>query len=135
MMKVRTKASAIIEYSILLFIVVGFLAGIHYFLKRHVQARIRAETNRYVRRPMAFLWQSSVTTTTQDTEHDRRERVGGDVVVQATTRINQDTVAVSPPPMGVPVASLHVQDAATSPPGQQNPKQKRTRAFPNRERH
>lgn len=114
------RANAIIEYTVLIAIVIAALTGMNSYLKRVVQAHIKRETDQHLRMPSSFLWQSSVTFSRQETEHDRREYARGDTVVNVTSRSPRVTLQAPSPP-GVPVAGLHAQDAASAPPGQDNP--------------
>lgn len=116
----KTKANAIMEYSILLLTVVAFLGGIYYHLKRNIQARVRAETKHELERPIPFLWQASVTATRSSSDFDRTEQVGGDVEVRAEQE-NTYVALYAPPPPGMNAAGIHSQDAAWPPPMQDNP--------------
>ena len=115
------KANAILEYGILLFIIVGFLAGIYYYLKRNIQVRVKHEIDTQLRRPIPFLWQSSVTFSKVDTTWDKDEEVGGDITIDSNTKIRSTTLSAPPPPV-MNVAGLHSQDAARPAPMQSNPK-------------
>ena len=119
------KANAILEYGILLFIVVGFLAGIHYYLKRNIQARIKHEVDTQLRRPMPFLWQSSVGFMKVETTWDKTEEVGGDITIDTNTKIRSTTLSAPPPPVMI-TSGLHSQDAARPAPMQSNPKHNQT---------
>jgi len=119
------RANAILEYGILLFIVVGFLSGIHYYLKRHIQARVKHEVDTQLRRPIPFLWQSSVTFSKVETTYDKGEEIGADIVVDSNTKIRRTTLSAPPPVMIA--AGLHSQDAARPAPTQNNPKHRQRR--------
>ncbi|MFH1771302.1 MAG: hypothetical protein ABH872_00625 [Candidatus Omnitrophota bacterium] len=126
MKTINKKGNAIVEYSVLLFIVIGFLSSMHYFLNRHIQARVRHETNQKVRRPMPFIWQSSVEFSSQKANHDRKEYAYGDTIVESDFQTSYTVLSAPPPPkVPLPIASLHIQDAAMPAPGQSNPGHRR----------
>lgn len=120
-MKIK-KANVILEYGILIFIVTSFLAGIYYFLNRHIQARVKAEADRENPHSLtsSFIWEGTVTRSTQSTTHDRDEYVGGDTVVSSSVETTYVS-ASAPIPPNVPFASLHVQDAASAAPAPDYP--------------
>ena len=126
------KANAILEYGILLFIVIGAVAGIHYFLKRHIQARVRREARSegLVQGLSAdpgpgqgLEWGSSITIIPRSkTTFDRHEEVGGDVTTRVVTESSQITLQAPVPSirgwsaMEHKGSALHVQDAPTAAP-------------------
>lgn len=115
------KANAITEYSVLIFIIISAIGGLNFVLKRHFQAFIKSEADEHIRQPMPVIWQSSVTFSGQSTTQDRREFVGGDSVVTSNLEAPHTTLSAPPPPHAIGTASLHIQDAASAPPSQDNP--------------
>jgi hypothetical protein len=119
------KANAIAEYSVLIFIVIAAIAGLQFTLKRHFQEFIRSEADEHVRQPMPFIWQETVKFSKQSVTQDRYEEVGGDTVIVSDMSAPYTTLTAPPPPVTVGFAGLHVQDAASAPPGQDNPSHQR----------
>jgi len=123
------KANAIIEYSVLIFIIIAAIAGLQYTVKRHFQGFVKSETDEHLRQPVPLLWQSSVTFSKQNFSQDRDEFVGGDTVVVSDAQTSFTTLSAPPPSVqGISApgsAGLHVQDAALPPPQQNNPENSR----------
>jgi len=130
----RRKANAILEYSVLMFIIVGFLVSIHYMVKRNVQARLKAESDHYLRHGQGLEWGSDITFSRSETDYERKEEAGGDVVIQSEVESNYLKLAAPPPsvPGKVPLIGgssvmdhkqsvMHVQDVAGAPPLPQYP--------------
>jgi hypothetical protein len=119
------KANAIIEYSVLIFIIIAAIAGLQYTVKRHFQSFVKEQTDSQLRQPVPLLWQSSVTFSNQKFSQDRDEYVGGDTVIVSDAQTSFTTLSAPPPSVqGVSApgaAGLHVQDAALPPPQQNNP--------------
>jgi len=115
------KASAIAEYSVLIFIVIAAIMGLNLALKRHFQAFIKSEADEHISQPMPFIWQETVKFSSQSVTQDRYEEVGGDTVVISNLSAPYTTLTAPPPPVTIGAASLHVQDAASAPPSQDNP--------------
>lgn len=119
------KASALIEYSVLIFIILAVIAGLQFSLRRTFQEFVRSEADEHIRQPSPFLWQSSVKFTSQTAAQDRFEFVGGDTVVTSNMDAPYTVLSTPPPPYMPGVAGLHAQDAALPPPTQQDPGQQR----------
>jgi hypothetical protein len=115
------KANAIAEYSVLIFIIIAAIAGLQFALKRHFQQFIRSEADEHIRQPMPFIWQETVKFTKQSVTQDRYEEVGGDTVTISDLSAPYTTLTAPPPPVTIGAAGLHAQDAASAPPGQENP--------------
>jgi hypothetical protein len=118
------KANAIAEYSVLIFIIIAAIAGLQFALKRHFQQFIRSEADEHIRQPMPFIWQETVKFSKQSVTQDRYEEVGGDTVTISDMSAPYTTLTAPPPPVVIGSASLHVQDAASAPPSQDNPEHK-----------
>lgn len=125
------KANAVLEYGILIMIVVSAIAGIHYFLSRHIQTRVVAEARRtgLVQGLSAdpgpgqgLEWASSLSYTRATSSTDRVETVGGGVV--STSRSDSSYITATAPPPSIRGWSLmehkgeaiHVQDAPSAAP-------------------
>lgn len=119
------KANALIEYSVLIFIIISAIAGLQYTVKRHFQGFVKDQTDKHLRQPVPLLWQSSVTFSNQNFSQDRDEYVGGDTVVTSDAQTSFTTLSAPPPPHVPGVASMHVQDAALPPPQENNPENSR----------
>lgn len=115
------KANALVEYSVLIFIVVAAIMGLNAALKRHFQAFIKSEADEHIRQPMPFIWQETVKFSSQSSVLDRQEEVGGDTVIVSDLSAPYTALTAPPPPVSIGAASLHVQDAASAPPSQDNP--------------
>ncbi|MDD4955451.1 MAG: hypothetical protein PHP17_05390 [Candidatus Omnitrophica bacterium] len=115
------RASTLIEYSVLIFIVIAAIMGLNAVLKRNFQAFIKSEADEHVRQPMPFIWQETVKFTSQSSTQDRYEEVGGDTTIISNLNAPYTTLTAPPPPVSIGAASLHVQDAASAPPSQDNP--------------
>ena len=120
------RANVILEYSVLLFAVVGFLVAINSHLRRSVQGRVKAEADKHMHYGKGFLWQGSSTSSSQSAVHDRYEFDGGEVSVKAKNSSDFDTVNYPTPP-GAPASGLHAQDAAQPAPKQKNAKHRQTK--------
>ncbi|MFA5008571.1 MAG: hypothetical protein WC546_05060 [Candidatus Omnitrophota bacterium] len=121
------KANAMMEYSVLIFIVIAAIAGLNFALKRHFQAFIKSEADEHIRQPSPFLWQSSVKFSTQTASQDRYEFVGGDTVVNSNLETPYTVLSAPPPPYMPGVAGLSAQDAALPHGGQKQQGHKRTK--------
>ena len=115
------RANAIAEYSVLIFIIIAAIAGLQFALKRHFQEFIRSEADEHIRQPMPFIWQETVEFSKQSVTQDRYEEVGGDTVIISDMSAPYTRLTAPPPPVTIGAASLHVQDAASAPPSQDNP--------------
>lgn len=125
MNKIR-KANALIEYSVLIFIIIAAIAGLNFALRRHFQAFVKTEADEHIREPSPFLWQSSLKFSKQQASQDRNEFVGGDTIINANLEAPYTVLSAPPPPYMPGVAGLHAQDAALPPPSQQEPGQERS---------
>jgi len=115
------KANALAEYSVLIFIVIAAIMGLNYALTRHFQAFIKSESDEHISQPIPFIWQETLKFSSQSVTQDRYEEVGGDTVVISDSNAPYTTLTAPPPPVVIGSASLHVQDAASAPPSQDNP--------------
>jgi hypothetical protein len=115
------KANALAEYSVLIFIVIAAIMGLNYALTRHFQAFIKSEADEHISQPIPFIWQETLKFSSQSVTQDRYEEVGGDTVVISDLNAPYTTLTAPPPPVVIGSASLHVQDAASAPPSQDNP--------------
>ncbi|MDD5070469.1 MAG: hypothetical protein PHV17_07040 [Candidatus Omnitrophica bacterium] len=126
------RASAIAEYAILVFIVISFLSGVYYLLKRHVQARVKHESDVYLQKGFGLEWASRVTFSGASSDFDRYEQVGGDIVVDAESKSSSVTLTAPPPSlqgwsiMEHKSSSIHVQDPAMPPPQVDYPSHQRS---------
>ncbi|MBN3040558.1 MAG: hypothetical protein JW867_05480 [Candidatus Omnitrophica bacterium] len=113
------KANAIIEYAVVLLIVVTFLMGINTFLRRHIEARVKDESDRTLGHAIGLEWPEQLYIVGGSSgEFDRYDEAGG--AVSRSSR-NQDWSLTYSQPIGQRImkhkrASMHTQDAAKSPP-------------------
>jgi hypothetical protein len=115
------KANAIIEYSIVIGLVVSVMAGMNYFLKRSVQARIKYEmdTISHYGKGSGLEWEeNTLTWRDSDSHFDRTETVGANSVANAQSHESYTTLSLPMPPyvMEHKNASRDVQDTAVTPP-------------------
>lgn len=122
-----SKANAMVEYSVLIFIIIAVIAGMQFTLRRHFQGFIKSEADEHIYQPSSFLWQSSVKFSSQTAVQDRLEEVGGDTVVTSDLNAPYTVLSAPPPPYMPGVAGLHSQDAALPHGGQQQQDHKRTK--------
>lgn len=110
--KVKKATIPIIGYTLLMFIVIGFLVGIDKTMERTVKGRVRHEVDTELRRPIPFIWQASLNITKQEGEHNRRETRDGTVEIDSSMESSFVSLNPPSPPMGINQAGIHVQDAA-----------------------
>ncbi|MBD3246929.1 MAG: hypothetical protein GF333_08005 [Candidatus Omnitrophica bacterium] len=117
--KKRKKANSVTEYAIVIFLAAVAFAGVFFFLKRHVQARVKAESDRYIGHGHGLEWETNrLTITNVDSRYHRHEQRGGDMVVSSDTDTDFTTLTAPVPsfrgfgPMMHKQSTLHVQDPA-----------------------
>ena len=54
------KANAILEYGVLLVIIAGAMSGINFYLKRHIQARVKSESDWLLGHGQGLEWEASI---------------------------------------------------------------------------
>lgn len=126
------KANAILEYGILIVIVVSAIAGINYFLSRHIQTRVVAEARHtgLVQGLSAdpgpgqgLEWASSLTFSHSTSSVDRSETIGGGVLSTSKTDGTYITASAPPPSLeGWSIMehkgeAINAQDAPGAAPG------------------
>jgi uncharacterized protein (UPF0333 family) len=115
------EANAIIEYSIVIAIIVAAMAGIHHFLKRSIQARVKYEIDTIspYGKGAGLEWEeNTLSWRDSNTNYHKIENFGGNFTVSAVTREQYTTLSLPMPPyvMEHKNASRDVQDVAVSPP-------------------
>jgi len=131
MRKLRTpkikKANAILEYSIVFFIVVGLVAGVNKYLQKHIKARIKAESDTQLGTGQGLEWASSMSLSTSKSTFNREEEMGAGVT--SKSNISSAYVSASAPPPSIKGwsvmehkgSAVHVQDAASAAPAPSYP--------------
>ncbi|MDD5429893.1 MAG: hypothetical protein PHE97_04145 [Candidatus Omnitrophica bacterium] len=122
------KSNAILEYGIIIFVVVGALTGMHMYLQRHIQARIKDEARRtgfvlYQPGPgIGLEWGSSLTIYSSSSTSERTEEIGGKTNIDIDTSSSQTTLQAPVPSIkGFSVmehkgSAISVQDAPSAAP-------------------
>ena len=120
------KANAIIEYGILLTIVVMAIVGIQSYLQKHIQGRVKGESDLTLGHGIGLEWpEQTYTMKGSHSEVDKYDindlEVQGDGVVKYTTSGSNWAVTYKQP-VGSKImkhkrGSRDVQDAANNPPG------------------
>lgn len=126
MLRIRKKfrkSNAILEYGVVLIIVLGAMAGINAFLKRHVQARLKSESDALLSHGQGLEWEASISRTTSSSIVDRDETLGANFDITAHSESSSFTYSPPMPPyiMEHKGSAMHVQDAAMQPPQLNNP--------------
>ena len=115
-MKIFRKANVILEYGIVLFIVVGFMAGVNTYIQRALNSSLKGQTDRIMGKGVPG-YSLSFTTSTAGSTLDKVEG-GGSYGV--SDKYNGFSVTFTPPaPPYINEhkgSSLHAQDAASKPP-------------------
>ncbi|MBU2103200.1 MAG: hypothetical protein ABH865_01370 [Candidatus Omnitrophota bacterium] len=126
----RRKANALVEYSVVLMIVAGAVYGMFTELKRTVQMKIKKESDQYIGHGHGLEWNGeSLSIITSNSDYQRREIPGGEIVTQANADMGSVVLTAPVPsfqgysPMMHKQAGLHVQDAAQPAPKPDNPSQ------------
>jgi len=112
------KANAILEYGVLIVIVVGAMAGINLYLKRHIQARLKRESDALLGHGQGLEWQASISYSTSSSDSREAESQGANFDINTQSQSGSVTYTPPTPPyiMEHKGSALHVQDAATKPP-------------------
>lgn len=112
------KANAILEYGVVLVIILGAMAGINAYFKRHIQSRVKRESDRYLGHGQGLEWEASIGYTDSESSLDRTEQTGADfdIVAQSETKSITVTAPLPPRVMDHKGSMLHVQDVVTKPP-------------------
>ncbi len=117
MLRKTIKANVILEYGVLLVIVLGAMAGINAYLKRHIQARVKHESDTYLGHGQGLEWEMYITHTDSDTSVDRKEDIGADFRI--VSKSGSDSITITPPMppyiMEHKGSALHIQDAPSKP--------------------
>mgnify|MGYP001359123681 CR=1 FL=1 len=113
------KANAIIEYGVVIIIVTLFLIGINTYLRRHIEGRVRDESDRTLGHAIGLEWpQQTYTVGGSRASFDRVDEAGG---IASRSSSRNDWSLTYTQPVGKKImkhkrASRHVQDAARTPP-------------------
>lgn len=111
------KASVFAEYAVLIFIITAAIAGVHYFLKRSIQARVKDTSDEYLGHGQGLEWGSSMTFMQSSSRVQKNEQFGGNMQVSADSTMTQTTLTAPVPSiqgwsaMEHKGSALHVQDA------------------------
>lgn len=120
-MKIKKAAYTMIEYGILIAVVVAFLIGVNNYIQRHIQARVKAESDRLLGHGQGLEWGSSVSISSSNTSIRRKEQPGGRAKVTSSAKTTQVTGQAPVPSirgwsaMEHKGSAIHVQDAASGP--------------------
>ena len=105
----RKRSNALLEYIFLIGIIVFAVSGIAKVMERHIKAYVKNVNDSTLRKPIGFLWQGSLSVSTQDQYNERIETFEGDT--QETGALSASHTSIQfPTPPHVLVAGLHVQD-------------------------
>jgi hypothetical protein len=118
------KASAILEYGVVITIAALFLAGINVFLRRHIEARVKAESDTTIGHGLGLEWPEQ----TYTIGGSRRVSDRNDALTQVRRDSSSSEWSITySQPIGSKImkhkrASRHVQDPAVSPPAVNYPR-------------
>jgi len=122
------KSNAILEYGVVLVIVLGAMAGINIYLKRHIQARVKGESDKYLSHGQGLEWEADIGYTDSESNVDRIEQTAADFEIVSHSSSKSITYSAAQPPhvMEHKGSTQHIQDAPRQPPAIQNPKHRQT---------
>ncbi len=113
------KANAILEYGIVIIIGLLFLTGIQLFLRRHIEGRVKDESDRTIGHAIGLEWpEQTYTVGGSSGSADRFDAVGG-TVQRSSSQSDWSLTYSQPVPKQImkhKEAAMHVQDSAKSPP-------------------
>lgn len=121
------KANAILEYSIVFFIVISAVAGVNKYMQKHIKARIKSESDAKLGHGQGLEWASSISFSSSKSTYDRSEEFGAGVTSQSETQSSFVSASAPPPSIkGWSVmehkgSAIHVQDAASGAPAPSYP--------------
>ena len=130
----KRKATAILEYSFVIMIVLGVLYGTYYIIKRSVQSQVKKQSDVHLGHGQGLEWPGT-TLTWRDSEanFNRNEDIGGTIDIASHDSSSYTSIFIPVPsfggmsPMKHKNASRAVQDSARNPDPQDNPEHKRNR--------
>lgn len=115
----RHKSNAILEYGVVLAIAALFLIGINTFVRRHIEARVKHESDTEIGHALGLEWpEQTYTIGGTHSSYDRDDYYGGRVSRQ-TSQSDWSVTYSQPIPSQISKhtqAAMHVQDAAKTPP-------------------
>ena len=124
------KANAILEYGIVLTIAALFLAGINVFLRRHIEARVKSESDKTIGHGLGLEWPEQTYTIggarRVSDRSDYSAQAASEARVERKSSASDWSISYSQPVpekiMKHKRASRHVQDAARTPPAVSYPR-------------
>ncbi len=119
------KSNAILEYGVILAVVVGAMAGISFYLKRHIQARVKNESDRLLGHGQGLEWEAKLSFNTAGTDTRRIEEkpANFEITHDSSSTVISYVPAQPPYVMEHKGSSQHVQDAPMQPPNLDYPDQ------------